>query len=126
MKLNPETKTRFVHISQIQIFKFYTGPSSLYTNKNPNHFTPAIDYYYQGHCVDLFFLDEIRENHSCHQKYKSILDAVQGTKGNWQNIEEYGCKWGNTKGRAKLFSSIDCGCDPKGPYTHQNLRKTKL
>ena len=108
--VQPKTSIK-IHISHIKIFRFYTGSYSKYSNEYPDFHTPSIDFYYKGHCVDLLFLEEIGAKSLCHQKYKSILNAIQGPKGDWKKIEEYGCK---SQKKGKPFSGIDCGCKPKG------------
>jgi len=106
-------KSLVIRMKTISVHEIYVGPGSTFCNSYPQHVRPYLPAYDIGHCVDLLYLQWLRESgkKTCYRKYKMILDELKDSKGGWKSAEAYGCRLKHSsRSRSALY--LDCGCSP--------------
>merc|ERR1719193_947069 len=106
-------KSLVIRMKTISVHEIYVGPGSTFCNSYPQHVRPYLPAYDIGHCVDLLYLQWLRESgkKTCYRKYKMILDELNDSKGGWKSAEAYGCRLKHSsRSRSALY--LDCGCSP--------------
>ena len=107
MVLYPNLSHIYVHIEQIDIFKFYVGKASNFSVTYPDFISPYFDAYHFRHCLAFVFLDLVSKSpikSPCYEKYSILFNEPRATlNSKWANISQQGCTWNE--------DYIDCGCE---------------
>lgn len=95
-----------IELIGLKILEMYTGTGADYQASYPTGLKHYQKFYRKRHCYDIVFLNWLQEMNDtvCYERYKAVLEMIDGTRGNFSSIERSGCKWSD--------GYIDCNCQP--------------